>query len=435
MDEPLQDVEELLPVATVPDFPEAEVYADALTAAGVPGSVGEPESGVGFHVLVGAAAAARAQELLGQIRAGGHAQSPTVKTRLEAVATYRLAGRRFVAGEAEAALELWKQATAAWPEFQDALTSMGYAYRSLGRYQEALGAFRRAAEAGGDDPNLWIGLGKVHGDLFQYDDARRAFAHALDLDPEEARAWRGIGHTRLLEFEYPQALEAFAKALELEPGDRRTLYCVATIEYHRGQYRSALAVLEGAMRGGTEAVDIPLLAALARSRLGEFAEAMRLVDQAKLLAPESPDAYLTLALVQAAQKQWENAAAAFALAVKYGPRSLNVLAWQAWFQSIAEDPKYRNAPQALEDAQRAVALEPRNPELLAILAQAQFANGRREAAQATIAQALAIIPDALPYQELAARFARRGGGRGPGGDSGPQAALGGPGAAPAPPST
>ncbi|MBI3268424.1 MAG: tetratricopeptide repeat protein [Planctomycetes bacterium] len=411
MDEPAQDavqeVEELLPVQDAPDYAEAEVLSAALLAAGVPASVGGGEPG-GFQVLVGSPQVERARALLQEIRTGAHAQAPAVKVRLEAVELFRQGGRRLLSGRPEEAVDLWKRALGLYPELGDAHVALGYAYRSMQRYQEALGAFRRAAELSRDDANLWVGLGKVHGDLFQYEEARQAFRQALAVDPDDVRAHRGIGHAWLLESDFTRALEAFGKALELEPGDRRSLYCAAYVEFHRGNLRLALDYVGRALAGGSDEVDIPLLAARIHSRLGDFAQAMTFVDQAKLLAPESPDVYLALALVQADQKQWENAAAAFALAVKNGPRSLNVLAWQAWFQATCEDQRYRNPRGALEDAQRASALEPRNPELLAILAQAHFACGDRERAQGTIVKALQIVPDSPTYQELATRFQQRG---------------------------
>lgn len=408
MDDTVQEFEELLAVQDAPDYAEAEVLAAALAAAGIPCSVGEAESGGVFQVLAGAGAVEKARALLREIKDGRHAQSAAVKTKMEAVDLFRAGGRRLVAGHAEEAIDLWKKALTVYPDFHDALVSMGFAYRSLGRYQEALASLRRAAEIARDDENLWVGLGKVHGDLFQFDEARKAFEQALALDREDVRAHRGIGHTYLLEFNFARALEAFGRALEIEPGDRRTRYCVAFIEYHRGRLPEALEQVRRALAGGSAEIDIPLLAALIHARLGEFAESMKYVDQAKLLAPESADVYLTLALVQAAQRQWENAAAAFELAVKYGPRSLNVMAWQAWFQATCEDPRYRNAARALEDAERASALEPKNPELLSILAQACFATGKRERAQAAIKAALEAVPESPLYRELAERFQKRG---------------------------
>lgn len=126
----------------------------------------------------------------------------------------------------------------------DLLTAQGMALARLGRREEALAAFGRAAK---DDPTsamVLVNTGTVHlmaGDLGP---ARRAFDAALALDADVARAHNGLGVVAAQEGRLEEAVAHWKEAGRLEPSDYQALFNLGTTLRRLGRADEARPYLD-----------------------------------------------------------------------------------------------------------------------------------------------------------------------------------------------
>src|SRR3990172_6106912 len=71
-----------------------------------------------------------------------------------------------------------------------AFVYLGAAYTEVGRYNAAIGAFRRAADLRPDDPRMHYNLGQAYEAADVPDQALYEYSLALQYDPEYERAHR-----------------------------------------------------------------------------------------------------------------------------------------------------------------------------------------------------------------------------------------------------
>ncbi len=140
--------------------------------------------------------------------------------------SYRIAKRRFFAGDMSTALELADKSIAARPDFWET-----YQLRSL------------------------IYLSNMRFDLAERD-ARKA----LDLRPDAHPAYNTLGQLYLATNRFSEARDAYLKASEMSPKNALYLYHLGLSEYRLANYRGAAEALAGATRANLPYVTYELLA-------------------------------------------------------------------------------------------------------------------------------------------------------------------------------
>ena len=75
-----------------------------------------------------------------------------------------------------------------YPSSSRAWLGIGTAQVALGRTDEAVAAWERAADLTGDDVRALVNLGTLHRSLGRTDEAIAAYRRALERDPDEPTA-------------------------------------------------------------------------------------------------------------------------------------------------------------------------------------------------------------------------------------------------------
>lgn len=204
-----------------------------------------------------------------------------------------------------------EQAAASDAEFAFAQGNLGNWYRTQGRYDEAIAAYRRALsvpDSAGTPASAhtlaYCGLGNVYGALGLYDEAASAFQQAIALDDDFAYAYSGLGQAyRALEH-YEAALEVYWQAIFLDPDALYTYIGLGGTYFDLKWYEEAILVYQEALRGP----DIPgehttahTLACNglgnAYSYMGRYGEAIAAFQQAIDLDPDFVHAHCSLASI------------------------------------------------------------------------------------------------------------------------------------------
>jgi len=117
------------------------------------------------------------------------------------------------------------------PQFQN---NLGALYLSMGRYQDAVSAFKAAAEnlLFATSEVAWTGMGVAHFQLQDYAAAEQDFKKAIELSPGYAQPYFQLGKLYFAQDRPVEAVEAFKMAVKIVP------------DFVDGQYNLALAEMK-----------------------------------------------------------------------------------------------------------------------------------------------------------------------------------------------
>ena len=129
-----------------------------------------------------------------------------------------------------------------------------FAHRNLGealtaeeRWDEALAAFRVAAEQAPDDDRDHSNVGAALIMLDRLDEAEERLRHALALDPKSVYALQNMASLALRRKQYDEALDLYRRLVEVDPRSPSAHHGVGTALYFLGRPAEALKELDRAL--------------------------------------------------------------------------------------------------------------------------------------------------------------------------------------------
>ena len=239
----------------------------------------------------------------------------------------------------DANVEKWvRKATEVAPRNAESQLAMGrllYARRDFAGAEKFL---QKAADADPKSPAPLLDLGELH--LNATNQPARAvemFDKAINLNPEHGGAHFGLGHAHLQTRNLVHAHASFKEAVRLSPDNPLALVGLSQAQSAQGKLDDAIASLQAA----------------------------------KKLAPALHVVPLHLGMIYQQAKRWSEAYAAYNEAIKLNgelPIAYNNLAWMAV-------ERRERLPEAVQWAQKAVDLAPKNADFVDTLAWAKRAQG------------------------------------------------------------
>jgi TolB-like protein/Flp pilus assembly protein TadD len=185
-----------------------------------------------------------------------------------------------------------------------------YAARSYSRsnVEAAVDLYRRAVALDSNFALAWARLSRAHSAMYWFgherapgrlDSARVAVDRALRLAPDlaEARMARGYFYYWGMG-DYPRALEEFEAVRRQQPGNSELLTAIGYVERRRGQWDTALARFEEAVRYDPRSALRTLDLADTYMSLGDPGAAERTFDRAIQLAPDWAEPWAYKAMLQ-----------------------------------------------------------------------------------------------------------------------------------------
>ena len=185
-----------------------------------------------------------------------------------------------------------------------------YAGRSYSRsnVEAAVDLYRRAVALDSGFAPAWARLSRAHSAMYWFghdrspsrvDSARTAVDRALRLAPDlaEARVARGYLYYWGMS-DYDRALEEFQAARRQQPGNSELLTAIGYVERRQGEWDSALAHLEEAVRYDPRSALRVHDLADTHMMLRHYAEAERAFDRAIQLSPDWAEPWAYKAMLQ-----------------------------------------------------------------------------------------------------------------------------------------
>ncbi len=134
-------------------------------------------------------------------------------------------------------------------------------------------------------------------------DARRCLGKALDLDPKSATVLTELGELDLNQGDYRQAADLLGRVLTIRPQDATAAYDDARALYAAGDLRGARARLEASESLLARNSEALLLLGKIDAELNDWSKAEDPLQAAIILDSRQPDAYIELARVYLAEKK------------------------------------------------------------------------------------------------------------------------------------
>lgn len=159
----------------------------------------------------------------------------------------------------------------------EALLSKGDALDALGRYSDALVAFRHALTVlPTEDVALrvlvWIGVSRCQGNLNHASEALAAVQRAIEIDPPAAEVWYRLGESYRARRRMPEALAALEQTLALDPDHPYAGSNRAWVLLRLGRWREAWRAV-GQVRANFSAISLRIDERLfGRARVDEPSE-------------------------------------------------------------------------------------------------------------------------------------------------------------------
>ncbi len=169
---------------------------------------------------------------------------PTIVTPASLASQHLEKGRGFLnIHDLNAAIAELSSAVSLDPKLAEASSLLGVAYWRKGLRGQARNSFEVAAKAQKNDPQVLNNLGYLLYETGEYDDAAKYLKRAAKLAPQDARILNNLALTQAERGNYDDAYKAFARAL----GDYTGHVNLAVRLQRHGQYKKAIKHLEQAL--------------------------------------------------------------------------------------------------------------------------------------------------------------------------------------------
>ena len=136
-------------------------------------------------------------------------------------------------------IAMYKKVVAEDPNVIDAWFSLGNACQRAGRYEEAIGYFKKALELKPDYDLPVINMANAYRALGKDEAALAGYEHYLTIDPKNAHVRYEIGQIYLDQGDLARADENFRKALEIDPKVAAARNAIGVLAFKRGDLATA----------------------------------------------------------------------------------------------------------------------------------------------------------------------------------------------------
>jgi tetratricopeptide (TPR) repeat protein len=232
------------------------------------------------------------------------------------------------------------------------------------------------------------GLGVVLADRGRFDEAITRFRQALEIQPRWAEVHSDLGFALAGSGQRDKAIAEYEMALKIKPDFAQAHFNLGNTLADLGRLDEAVTEFQRALEIKGDLAEARGNLGLALASCGRVDEAIDQFRQTLEIRPDYVDAHRGLGVALAGCGEIDEALAHFQRALEIKPDDVAALNDVAWIRATHPDAKFRDGPQAVVLAQRAVALSTGDADTLNTLAAAYAEAGRFPDAVRTAKEAL-----------------------------------------------
>jgi tetratricopeptide (TPR) repeat protein len=302
-----------------------------------------------------------------------------------------LGGYLYNKGLVKEALEQYQKAIRIYPDFTDALNSMGVAFAAERRFDEAIDSYRKSLQVNPNDADVLNNLGAALFNQGRFDEALGCYHQALAIDPKFAGAHNNLGILLEKQGRAADAIEEYRRAIELKP-DRVEFYSnLGNLLAAQGRTTEADEQFQKALAIKPDYAPAHYSLANLLFAQGQWQGAVEHYQQALEQMPDSVHAHYQLGLSLQCLGKSAAAIPEFDKVLELDPNHVAAQNNLAWILATCPDASLRNGSKAMDLAQRAMHLsDGKSPQILDTLAAAYAEAGQFPEAVGTARRALEL---------------------------------------------
>jgi len=326
-------------------------------------------------------------------------------------------------GQYEQAIAYWRKALEVAPQMPDIHNSIALALMGLGKQKEAIEELEKDIQISPNSNFSYFMLGQIYLQQKEYEKAKKNYEKAIALLPSYTNAYYGLFTvcTRLNEHDKAQEYiavfrklkeedmkilkdrnDAFEDLVKMRKGAAETYMHAGKMYQDSGNLQRAEELLKkAATLDPKNSLYFMKLASLYQMS-GRLSDALEMHKKISEIEPENPTCYLNIGVFSAQLRRFTDAEDAFRKAITLAPESSTGYRELAQLYLKAE----RKFPQALELAEKAVALEAVAVNYF-VLCWASDKNGDTANALKAIERAIQLEPGNLKYKQIYESVRRR----------------------------
>lgn len=339
-------------------------------------------------------------------RPAGDRDLPDVKDKLPLYNRLSEAVHLLEQDRAEEAEPILREVVAADPEFRKALGNLGFCLARLGRLDEAIQQYQRVLELDTADASVLVNLAAAYAAQGKTDEAIRHYEAAIAADRHSPVAAYQLGLLSLELKDVRQAESLFVQALERDPTFDPALRAQADLAAQRGDIQMAVARYRAALEANPQSVPTLVNFGILAARMGDLDTAESRLLEAIRVDPGNPQPRHNLGRVYLMRGRPEDTLAQLKAVLAEHPDYIPTIMALGWLLAAHPDDRVRDAEQALELSERAVALSNRQSiDAFDLLGAALAEAGRFGEARAAVDEALhlAAAQPGYPVRKLQER--------------------------------
>lgn len=266
--------------------------------------------------------------------------------------------------------------------------NLGILLSEQGQADEAIDHYRQAVALRPDYAEAHYNLGRLLVEQGHVNDAIAHYEKAAVINPADAETQNNLGVTLFGIGRADEAIAHYRKALQIWPDYGEASCNLAAALIAKGDFDGAIAQYTACLRAIPDQEEARYNLASALLRKGRTDEAIIQYQKVLQMHPESADAHANLGSAWLAKGRVRDAMSEYTNALRISPENLAALSNLAWLLATSTDPSLRNGSEAVRLAERADSASSRSENhatVLRILAAAYAEAGEfaeaKEAAQ------------------------------------------------------
>lgn len=209
------------------------------------------------------------------------------------------------------------------PRLAEELCRKGYSFSINGEAQKAIQFFRQAIEKDPTNKMAWNGLGYCHVGLNNPKAAIQAYQQAIKTDPSDETLHYNLANYYTELGRQQEAIDSYQNVIALNPNFERAYFKLGIVFTQLGRLTEGKTAFENVIRLNPDAAPAYFNVAIAYAKLGRYHEAIDANKQVLRIKPDFAPAYNNLGLVYRVLGQSNEEVNAYKEAIRVDPDNIS----------------------------------------------------------------------------------------------------------------
>ncbi|MBF0380748.1 MAG: tetratricopeptide repeat protein [Magnetococcales bacterium] len=222
-------------------------------------------------------------------------------------------------GKFDEAINCYKQAIINQPDLSDAHYNLANILKEQGRIEEAIEIYRNSIIVKPDFAQAHLNLGAALKEQGRVDEAISSFKKAVALKPDFCTAHYNLGNSFKEQGNLDEAVDSYNNALSIEPNFAHALCNLGAVLRDQGKLDNALACLNKAVSIKPDYFDAHINLGNSLKELGQLDDAAKSLQNAITINPNSALAHCNLGVILLKQGKHDKATTSLQKAIEIQP--------------------------------------------------------------------------------------------------------------------